>query len=139
MATTVKWVADAALRALGKVNAQGNPDESRQSKYYKLAPSVCDRLQIELLTNEGFDFDAAASFPTVNTLTDELTLSDWAARYALPLGLAAELARIDGDTQQYNTLIVLYQNAVARMPVRGDTEIADVYGVTDDYDLTGVQ
>lgn len=138
MATTVKWVADAALRAIGKVNAQGNPDESRQSKYYKLAPSICDRLQIELLTNEGFDFDTAESFPTVGSLTDELTLGDYAARYVLPLGLAAEFARIDGDTQQYNTLVVLYQNAIARMPVRGNLEIEDVYN-TGDYDLMGVQ
>ena len=137
MATTVRNAADLALGLLGKVNQQGKPDANRESKYYGMSVALCNRLQNDILQHEGFDFDTE-TFPALSKLDDDLTVSDKDAVSVLSVGLAAEFARIDGDSQEYNVLAVQYSNAIARLSTDG-IDITDYYNMSGDTDLTGAQ
>jgi hypothetical protein len=132
---TVNSIVLASLSQLGHVNQQGIVEENRERKYLNLAPALCNVLQLELLTCESYDFVANGIPAPLTALTDELTITDMTAQSVLPLGLAREFARIDGDTQ-YNIFAVSYENAKNMMSFDAP-EIVDVYGALTDYDLQG--
>jgi hypothetical protein len=136
MATMVKDIALAALKQLGRINSQGQVDENRQSKYLGLAPAFCNILQLELLQYENHDFTLDVTFPQLTALTDDVLVSDLTARNVMPIGLARDFARVDGDSNQFNIFAAQYSNAINLMSFDAP-EIEDTYNMSGDWNLIG--
>lgn len=125
---TAKTIADAALQLLSHVNQAGSVDETRESRYYGLAPAYLTLLQYEIA--------ALQNLPAVNmqvTGPDAvLSIDDDTALRLMPTGLAMYYALIDGDEACYSHFSKLYYEGLLPSLKPDESKIIDYYGVTSD-------
>ena len=131
MSVTGKTAVDAALRLICHVNAAGAVEQTRQAKYYGMAPAFLTVLQYELAACEN----AGALPEPVTDLQTALSLSDETALKALPAGLAMYFALTDRDSELYNHFSKVYYGGFIPGIRPAEIPLGDYYGVLKDPTL----
>lgn len=127
MPVQAKYVISAALKLTAHANESGDVDESRESRYYGLAPAYLTLLQSELALCENLPVPSPVTGPD-----DTLAVSDETAVKTLPAGLAMYFALIDRDSELYNHFSRIYYSSLMPSARAAETTLNDVYGVLQD-------
>lgn len=98
------------------------------SDYYTNAPYLINILQRELARLENVDITAK-----IESLDDELEISDDTAERVMPYGLAAKFALADKDQDTYNDYSIQY-SALCKTIALDEEDVVDEYSY-----LTGMQ
>lgn len=122
MSVKAKEVVDAALKLMCHVNDMGSVDRNRESRYYGIAPSYLTVLQYELAEKEG----APPQLP-IDSLSQEIGLSDETALKVMPVGLAMYFALMDRDAALYNHFSKSYYDTLVPEIRSAETNITECY------------
>lgn len=115
--TTAEDVYNAALDLMDSHEEIGDTD----ADYYEKAPRLINVLQLELARLEGTQITEK-----IESLTDELEISDDTANRVMPYGLAAQFALADKNPDMYQDYSVQYA-ALKRTIVLKEEDIEDKY------------
>lgn len=107
---TAREVCDRAFAMLGYVDRIGNYDEEKFAPQYKQSMQVCQTIIDELSRVEGVERK------DIESLDDELNLSDTSINLVMPYGLAMWYAQMDGDGTNQQIFSLLYNQKMGLVP-----------------------
>lgn len=125
---TAKEVTSMALELLSRVGQTGSVDETRQSRYYGIAPAYLTLMQYEIASL----MNLSAVGMKVTDITAALKIDDDTAARVMPAGLAMYFALTDGDAACYDHFAKLYYNSLLPSLKPDESGIVDYYGVAGD-------
>lgn len=107
---TAREVCDRAFAMLGYVDRIGNYDEEKFAPQYKQLIQFCQTVYDELSLIEGVERK------NIESLDDELNLSDTSINLVMAYGLAMWLAQMDGDGTNQQFFSLLYNQKMGLVP-----------------------
>lgn len=121
---TVKILTDKALKLYGAIDQSGAIDETKNTDYYTIAPSLIETIQEELSILEGTDL----VYNSISNIDDVLDISDRTCNLCGVYQLAFLFAQIDGDDKRASNFFEMYNRNLKLIP-GVSMEIEDVFNV----------
>lgn len=125
---TAKEITAMALELLSRVGQSGSLDETRQSRYYGIAPAYLTLMQYEIASLKNLP----ATGMQVADIDAQLKIDDDTAARVMPSGLAMYFALTDGDAACYDHFAKLYYNFLLPSLKPDECGLTDYYGVAGD-------
>ena len=107
---TAREAWDRAFAMLGYVDRIGNYDEEKFAPLYRKQLQVCQTVIDELSRIEGIERK------DIESLDEELTLSDTSINLVMPYGLAMWFAQMDGDGTNQQIFSLLFNQKMGLVP-----------------------
>lgn len=107
---TAREVCDRAFAMLGYTDRIGNFDEQKFAPQYRLAVQLCQTILDEIMHIEGVER------AEIQSLDDELPISDTSINLVMPYGLAMYFAQHDADGTQQQIFSLLYNQKLGLVP-----------------------
>lgn len=107
---TAREACDRAFAMLGYVDRIGNYDEEKFAPQYRKQLQVCQTVIDELSRIEGIERK------DIESLDEELTLSDTSINLVMPYGLAMWFAQMDGDGTNQQIFSLLFNQKMGLVP-----------------------